>query len=122
MPIVIKKQPVPIYETTCCECGSVFRYKAVEVSWMTYITCPVCGVSNWASLTPINDDTDEKRREDVDAEFVRHGHWIEGKSCDYIGYPIYECSECGCSVGEDASNYCPNCGAKMDGVGENEID
>lgn len=85
MPIVIKEQHVPIYETTCCECGSVFRYKAVEVSWMTYITCPVCGVSNWASLTPINDDTDGEMREDP----VRHGHW---------------------EVDED----CPNCGAKMD--------
>lgn len=48
MAIVIKEQPIPIYETTCYECGSVFRYKAVEVSWM-HITCPVCGVSNWAS-------------------------------------------------------------------------
>lgn len=60
MSIVVKEQSVPIYETTCCECGSVFRYKAVEVSWMTYITCPICGVSNWASLTPINDDRTEK--------------------------------------------------------------
>lgn len=63
MPIVIKEQPIPIYETTCYECGSVFRYKAAEVSWM-HITCPVCGVTNWASLTPINDDTDGERRDE----------------------------------------------------------
>lgn len=47
---------------------------------------------------------------------VKHGHWIESKGGDFIGYPIYECSECGCPVGEEASNYCPYCGAKMDEV------
>lgn len=54
----------------------------------------------------------------VDAEPVGHGHWIESKGGDYIGYPVYECSSCGCPVGEEASNYCPYCGAKMDEVGK----
>ena len=62
MATVIKEQPIPIYETTCYECGSVFRYKAVEVSWM-HITCPVCGASNWASSTPINDNANGERKE-----------------------------------------------------------
>ena len=61
MPTVIKEQPIPIYETTCYECGSVFRYKASEVSWM-HITCPAYRAMNWASLIPINDDTDGERR------------------------------------------------------------
>ena len=47
------------------------------------------------------------------AEPIKHGHWVESKGGDYIGYPTYECSECGCPVGEDTSNYCPYCGAKM---------
>ena len=40
---------------------------------------------------------------------VRHGHWIED------GYNDYKpaCSECGCHSEEN--NFCPNCGAKMDG-------
>lgn len=63
MAIVIKEQPIPIYETTCYECGSVFRYKAVEVSWM-HITCSVCGASNWASSTPINDNANGERKKD----------------------------------------------------------
>lgn len=49
----------------------------------------------------------------VDAEPVRHGHWVdEGKKF----LPVY-CSRCGFGkVYEDQRNYdyCPNCGAKMD--------
>ena len=50
---------------------------------------------------------------------VKHGRWIEHKGGDdYIGYPIYECSECGYDAGETATNYCPNCGALMREDGE----
>ena len=52
----------------------------------------------------------------VDAEPVRHGHWVEAK------YPLFTCSECGAiyrDTGYDY-NYCPNCGAKMDEEQENE--
>lgn len=45
---VIEKHDAPIYELICEECQSVIRYKASEVS-CHHITCPVCGVSNWAS-------------------------------------------------------------------------
>lgn len=57
----------------------------------------------------------------VDAEPVRHGHWIDA-------YPKIEpnpmfqygiCSVCGYE--QSVSKYlkfCPNCGAKMDGVKE----
>lgn len=40
----------------------------------------------------------------VDAEPVRRGRWIEG----------LKCRECG-QVDMSKPNYCPNCGAKMDG-------
>jgi len=46
---VMEKKPVPIYEVECCECHSKFQYKKSEVSYGSYITCPVCGVSVWAS-------------------------------------------------------------------------
>ena len=55
---IVEKKPVPIYESVCPECGSVFRYNAVEVSWM-HINCPVCGVSVWASQFPVGEDGDE---------------------------------------------------------------
>ena len=56
----------------------------------------------------------------VDAVEVVHGRW-EKKTADCVYY--YACSECGEPVpsgqwGNDFfSNYCPNCGAKMEGDG-----
>ena len=42
---------------------------------------------------------------------VRHGRWIashdEFCACSICKYPVY--------VGWNQTNYCPNCGAKMDG-------
>ena len=46
---------------------------------------------------------------------VRHGRW---RHSEYAGIDYYQCSLCGHSVSPTAYNYCPNCGAKMDG-GEN---
>lgn len=51
----------------------------------------------------------------VEAEPVRHGTWelvpvgVNGHVTAYHG-----CSACGC-VFKSPLNYCPNCGAKMDG-------
>ena len=59
-----------------------------------------------------------KQTKTVDAVPVVHGRW-EKKTADWVYY--YACSECGEPVpsgqwGNDFfSNYCPNCGAKMDG-------
>ena len=51
----------------------------------------------------------------TDVTPVRHGHWIEHKHFHHAHYidSTYECSEC--KVEEPlTSDYCPNCGAKMD--------
>lgn len=58
----------------------------------------------------------------IEAEPIKHGHWINK------GLEPLRCSECGIMV--DVYNeipwacksfvYCPNCGAKMDEVNENE--
>lgn len=57
----------------------------------------------------------------VDAEPVRHGHWIECGEPNQDGefeLWFYRCSVCGnASIN---SNYCPNCGAKMDGKGQDD--
>lgn len=45
---IIERKPIPIYEVECYECHSKIQYKASEVS-LCQITCPVCGVSLWAS-------------------------------------------------------------------------
>lgn len=53
----------------------------------------------------------------VDAELVRHGRWIERTEpiswCEDDVDVFYECSLCKC-VEPGKSNYCPDCGAKMD--------
>jgi rubrerythrin len=57
----------------------------------------------------------------VDTVEVVHGRWVK-KTEDYVYY--YACSECGEPVlksqwGHDFfSDYCPNCGAMMDGGNE----
>ena len=49
----------------------------------------------------------------IEAELVKHGRWIEHIDHEMLtGYD--ECSVCHFgTIGQ--SNYCPNCGARMDG-------
>lgn len=57
----------------------------------------------------------------IDAESVRHGYWIKPTVIDGRAFNIPHCSVCNevpCGVDEH-TNYCPHCGAKMDG-GSNE--
>ena len=54
----------------------------------------------------------------VDAEPVRHGTWK--KVGPYRWGTVFECSECGeqtteTVIGKPRYEYCPMCGAKMDG-------
>lgn len=58
----------------------------------------------------------------ADVEVVKHGRW-EKRFCHKVfGYYQYICSECkddeywNNNVVNRRDNYCPNCGAKMDGV------
>lgn len=61
----------------------------------------------------------------VDAVPVVHGQWVgtaDGYADGELVYDIWECSECGYDAdGADEKpdwNYCPVCGAKMDGDGK----
>lgn len=56
----------------------------------------------------------------ADVEVVKHGKWIEVQKENILNVivPVLECSACGkYTVGTRGivtkSNYCPNCGAKM---------
>lgn len=57
--------------------------------------------------------------ETIEAEPIRRGKWVFKKNEDYV-LEVLVCSNCGCSAYEDIngndvySNYCPDCGAKMD--------
>ena len=53
----------------------------------------------------------------TDVAQVRHGRWIDNGACGYKW--AFSCSKCGYIDGypfNDRHNYCPNCGAKMDGA------
>lgn len=57
----------------------------------------------------------------IDAEPVRHGHWIDKCGGTYSRWSAYcsMCSKkCGCggTLESQHKRYCPNCGAKMDEV------
>lgn len=57
----------------------------------------------------------------VDTE--RHAHWIIGKNSIYDEYVDGKCSNCGytdCFNENGFYNYCPECGARMDEVKEQE--
>ena len=53
-------------------------------------------------------------------DIVPHGRWVmtlyttESRRHRIISNKKFACSECGYSNGRKQSNYCPNCGAKMD--------
>lgn len=56
----------------------------------------------------------------ADVVEVRHGEWIEGAEHFTNGLYEAECSECNNYIRWNEGNsgdwnYCPNCGAKMDG-------
>ena len=58
----------------------------------------------------------------IEAEPVKHGRWVgtaDGYADGELVYDMWECSKCGYDAdGADEKpswNYCPNCGAKMDG-------
>lgn len=68
-----------------------------------------------------------KRAPAADVAPVRHGRWIEYTKV-IIPEPYnkweqaWKCSECGFDDGFVAYNYCPNCGARMDGARNGEED
>ena len=60
-----------------------------------------------------------KKEPTVDAVEVVHGRWIKNWcNNSFIGHEYAECSVCDCHMLDTNqfwnSNYCPNCGARMD--------
>lgn len=50
-----------------------------------------------------------------DADPVKRGRWILDENEKIPCYQIKTCSICGCRVNGNSFNFCPRCGAKMDG-------
>ena len=75
------------------------------------------------TFTGMTADTLELRIDDIpssDVAPVRHGRWAEKTCVGWAGGGYWRCSCCGFCYSFGAyhemneSNYCPNCGAKMD--------
>ena len=57
----------------------------------------------------IADWIERKRNDEPSIDAVKHGRW------KYISFLTVECSECKAQIHDlEYSNFCPNCGAKMD--------
>lgn len=72
-------------------------------------------VKEWEDLTPDKVNHIEFKGKWFDE--VRYGRWIPQEymsEIDSFIYTEYKCSNCG-ETSKKKSNYCPNCGAKMDG-------
>ena len=59
---------------------------------------------------------------DSDVVLVAHGQWTESKEHFYLNngckeWTNFYCSECD-APNNSPTDYCPNCGAKMDGVAD----
>ena len=88
------------YDMYCfAVCGIPARFKE-------YDECCENGTKpSWCPVLPAADAVEE-----------RHGHWIRREGFDYENNVILgACSKCDWEV-KDFTNYCPNCGAKMDGI------
>ena len=82
---VVDRKPVPIYEAECYECHSKIEYKASEVSFTGYITCPVCGMSIWGDKSnPVRMDGGENES----------NIYCDRNLCTQNEYNGIECDEC----------------------------
>ena len=99
--------------------------RLIDARYLTsqmYLICEVCQTEN-IFIDAIIDEIDNAP--DVDAVEVVHGRWNES---DWIGTKVrgfMACSNCNVMIPTAENNrycllrlnYCPNCGAKMDGDG-----
>ena len=59
----------------------------------------------------VNGEWRDDNGDAIEISLVRHGRWVDTDSefaqCSLCKYPVY--------AAWNATNYCPNCGARMDG-------
>lgn len=68
----------------------------------------------WCRACWVDDMLDEVECfQPSDVAPVQHGRWVSW--VNKVGYLVW-CSECNKHNNTEKTHYCPNCGAKMDGV------
>lgn len=113
-----------IKEVKCPGCGKEMRRHRYDCGWGARIAWYECEICGWRAPMCADDNRayevamrrcDDHDTTAVNAVPVRHGKWIWNQhACGYY-MNGYVCSLCKQGDWHDA-NYCPNCGAKMDGV------
>ena len=85
------------------------------------VLCNYCGVEGCCPEGGCAEYQKISKLPTVDAVEVVHGHWTTLYTVDALmgisKIDSFICSECGVSS-KRKGNYCPNCGAKMDGGNE----
>lgn len=74
-----------------------------ECPFRSYTVSGGCMMANYIMSIPAADVEERKR-----------GTWKQTSDCGGVGYPVYTCSKCGMD-NDYETNFCPNCGAKMEG-------
>ena len=85
------------------------------------LNCPFCGGERkcWDSFDKCTFILSLLQQSTVDAVEVVHGEWVKSNPHNRF----MDCSVCGFYQDHTTFNYCPNCGAKMDGGDKkNEMD
>ena len=77
------------------------RICAADDAWESGYNTAMAEIMEWIKHMPT-----------ADVQPVKHGRWIDNGICDSM---LSACSICGYSCGAYSFNYCPNCGARMDG-------
>ena len=92
--------------------------------------CYLIGNDRWACADILNKNAlmlikrqqaEIENLKTIDVQEEKHGKWKATKVSErdydgsYSNYTEYTCSECKQDNGMTQTNYCPNCGAKMDG-------
>ena len=110
---------------SCPFCGGKGKIEHIDDTNLCYAICTKCYATAQGFLNYPGSNGEEKsvhawnRRvgelPTVDVQEIKHGEWREHNK-------IYICSQCGYSFENEGYiaffNYCPNCGARMDGEGK----
>lgn len=95
-------------------CNDCFHWGACQ-NMIQICNCKVFEVSEGAEEC-------EHYKPTADVVEVKHGHWDDRENPRWRAYNIRHCSMCGWNIPKNNLrkkdmnwNYCPKCGAKMDG-------
>lgn len=101
---------------------------ALKHCYMTRCNCPKCPIHNVQDCFPfiiktayeiiISQEAQIEKYKSANISPVRHGYWVKEKRDVLIHWHCSACKEC-YYLDKPNAEYCPHCGAKMDGK-ENE--